>query len=376
MQEVRIGIIGCGHLLQKGLLDHLLCEDYRRIARVVALCDAAPGRARAVAEEYGIPNAFEDVDGMLRDVDLDAVFVLTPVQYHYELAMRGIHAGKHVYVQKTMATTFVEAREMVEASERKRLVLSAAPGQMLSPAYRDMKRILNDGGVGCLAWCYAGTTTGNETETLHSDGLDTTWQYRHGGGALWNTSVYSLHTLTGILGPARSVTAEMRVQVPQRLRGGVPFDVTETDNALLTLTFDGGVIAVVWGCRSWTGSLLDWGAVGFYGSGGSLEATAIHMESGWPSEVLWRGSHGQRWLKYPKGGFATDGDWQTPLAPTPHVDIPEQHVYLDALDFANAVREGRPSGASPRQAAHVVEIIEKAYRAAETGVRQNLESDF
>lgn len=376
MKKLRIGILGCGHLLQKGLLRHLLCEDYRELAEVVALCDAAPGRVRTVAERWGIPHAFEDFEAMLQTIPFDALFVLTPVQYHYEHTMRGLRAGKHTYVQKTMATRFADAQEMVETAERFGLILSAAPGQMMAPAYREMKRILKEGGIGRIAWGYAGTTAGNEMETLRPDGFDVSWQYRYGGGALWNTTVYSLHTLTGILGPARTVTAEMRVHVPRRFRDGVLFEVTETDNALLTLGFEDEVLAFVWGCRSWTGKLLDWGAIGFYGSSGSLEATAIHRESGWPSEVEWQSSEGSRRFSYPKGGFERGQEGSTPLAPPPHAEIPEQHVYLDALDFARAIREGRPPEASPRQAAHVVEIVEKAYRAAEQGSRQRLDSDF
>jgi predicted dehydrogenase len=375
-ERLRVGILGCGHLTQKGLLRHLVQDDFRQHAEVVALCDAVPERARAVAEPYGVAQAFGDLQAMLAGADLDAVLVITPVQQHYEHTMACLQAGKHVYVQKTMALTAAQAQEMVAAAAERGLTLAAAPGQMLCPAYQRMKRILQDDGIGSLMWGYAGATTGNAGETLGPDGMDSTWQYQYGGGALWNTSVYSLHALTGIVGPVRQVSATMSTPFPQRTRGGVPFPVTEVDNAALTLQFDGGALAICWGCRSATGKVLEWGAIGFYGTAGSIEATSIHMESGWPDVVEWRASGEARVFRYPAGGFAPGDGWESPLAPPPHAEILEQHVYLDLLDFVTAIREARRPLASAPHAAHVVEVIECAYRAAQTGQAQEIRSTF
>jgi predicted dehydrogenase len=312
---------------------------------------------------------------MLSTADVDVVFVLTPIQLHHEHTMACLHAGKHVYVQKTMALTHEQAREMVETAETNALTLAAAPGQMLSPAYQQMRRIVEDGGVGRVMWCCGGAAGGDATEVIGSDGVDGAWRFHHGGGPLWNTTVYSLHALTGILGPIRRVGSMMQTPFPQRMRGGVPFDVTETDNALLTLEFASGVLGCAWGCRSATGQVLDWGAIGLYGTGGSLEATGIHHESGWPDEVAWRGRE-RRVFRYPKGGFLAGEGWETPLAPPPHPDLLEQHVYLDALDFVQAVRANRPPLASAHHAAHVVEVIEKSYLAARSGRHQDIHSKF
>lgn len=379
---LRLGILGCGHLTQKGLLRHLLQEDVRSLATVVALADAVPDRARAVAEAHGLltgdhpARPFESLDAMLGETDVDAVLVITPIQQHHAHAMTALKSGRHVYVQKTMAATATEAREMVATAIDRGLTLAAAPGQMLSPAYREMRRVLAEGGIGTLMWCYAGTTCGNEREVMSRDGRDQTWRFLRGGGPLWNTTVYSLHALTGIVGPAREVRAMTSVVFPERLRQGVPFAVTEADNAALLLQFDGGAIGFSWGCRSAAGRVLDWGAIGFYGTEGSLEATRIHMESGWPEEVQLRGRGEAKTLTYPTGGFTAGPGWETPLAPPPHAEIEEQHVYLDVLDFLRAVHEGRPPAASAAHAAHVVEIIEKVYTAAETGAAQPVTSAF
>ena len=383
---LRIGVLGCGHLAQKGVLSHLVCDDFRQHAEVVAACDVVAQRAQTVAKRFNIRQHYADVDAMLAQAELDAVLVLTPVQHHYANTMTCLRAGKHVYVQKTMALTSEQAQEMVSTAKTRGLTLAAAPGQMLCPAYQQMKRSIESDGIGRVMWCYAGTTTGNAQETVGSDGIDNTWQYHYGGGALWNTTVYSLHALTGILGPVRRVGAMMNTVFPERKRNGVSFAVTEVDNALLTLEFVSGPLGFCWGCRSATGKILDWGAIGFYGTDGSLECTKVHMESGWPEVVDWHGRGKRAAFHYPKGGFAEgSGQEMSPnnagfrlaqLAPPPHAEILEQHVYLDILDFVIAIAERRPPIADARHAAHVVEAIQKAYVVVQTGESQAIESTF
>ncbi len=374
LPPLRLGILGCGRLLQKGLLRHLLQEDFRARAAVVALCDATPGRAESVAREHAIAAAFVDLAAMLAQADVGAMLVLTPVQLHHEHAMTCLAAGRHVYVQKAMALRHADADAMVTDADARGLILAAAPGQMLCPAYQEMRRIVTGGGLGQLMWCCAGANTGGEPETMGADGFDSTWHYRRGGGALWNTTVYSLHALTGILGPALEVSAMTSTPVAERTRHGTPFAVTEVDNAALTLRFDDGILGLCWGCRSASGRVLDWGAIGFYGTEGSVEASRIHGESGWPEEVVWHGRVGARNYRYPMGGFGTGDGWPVALASSAHAAIPEQHVYLDILDWVTAIQDQRAPVASARHAAHVVEIIEKTYLAAETGRAQRLAS--
>lgn len=371
-QQINIGVVGCGHLAQKGLIEHLSQADFLEKAEIVALCDSVVERAKVLAEKYGISHYCASLSEMLKNFDIDAVLVLTPIQQHYEHTMQSLRVNKHVYVQKTMALNFQQAKEMVKEAKRRELTLAAAPGQMLSPALEQMKKIIEDGGIGSLMWCYAGTTCGNAIETVNADGIDGSWQYLYGGGPLWNTTVYSLHALTGIVGTVSKVNAMMKTILAERLRKGVPFQVTEKDNALLTLEFETGVLGHSWGCRSATGSVLEWGSIGFYGTEGSLETTSIHHPSGWPSRIQWTHHGKMRIFHYPFGGFIKGEGWETPLAPQPHGQILEPHVYMDVLDFVNSIRENRAPIPSAEQAAHVVEVIEKAYLADKTQQMQEV----
>src|SRR4051812_10113104 len=116
--------------------------------------------------------------------------------------MAALRAGKHVYVQKTMATAYEQARAMVETAREAGLTLVAAPGQMLRPATQAMKDRVTSGALGEVYWAWGGTGGWTRDEsTRRGEGapgtVDPTWYSRPGGGPLRDVTVYVLHSLTG-----------------------------------------------------------------------------------------------------------------------------------------------------------------------------------
>ena len=109
-------MIGCGSLSLIGILPQLAEQDAKERIDLVAVCDVNETRARETAERFGIPDAYSDTQELIAREDIDFVLVITPIEFHYPLAMAALRSGKHVYVQKTMATTYAEAREMVETA--------------------------------------------------------------------------------------------------------------------------------------------------------------------------------------------------------------------------------------------------------------------
>src|SRR3954465_6529097 len=114
--RVRAGLIGCGSLSLIGILPQLAEPDARERLELVAVADVNEERARETAERFGVPHAYADPLQLIARDDVDLVLIITPIEFHYPLAMAALNAGKHVYVQKTMATTYAEAREMVDTT--------------------------------------------------------------------------------------------------------------------------------------------------------------------------------------------------------------------------------------------------------------------
>lgn len=383
VDRVRVGLIGCGSLSLIGILPQLAEDDAKERLDLVAVADVNAERAEETAARYSVPHAYSDPLELIARDDIDLALIITPIEFHYPLALAALHSGKHVYVQKTMATTYAEAKELVEVANARGLTLVAAPGQMLSPSLQAVKGLVDSGAVGDLYWAW-GNTGGwyHDEPTRRGEGalgtVDPTWYYRAAGGPLRDVTVYMLHSLTGILGPAQRVTAMSGLRVPQRHWQGKEIPVEVDDNSILLLDFGHATFAMAGGQASATGPLLQWGAMGFYGATGSIETLEIEPLSGHPTRLAYQGRDGapeEFSLRREDDGAYVTTTWLPHVTET-HARIPEPHVYADILHAIDCIEQGTPPLVSGEHGAHVVEIIEKGYLAARTGQTQDLESRF
>ena len=133
--SLRIGVAGLGHWGPN------LARNFAEIAELSWLCDSDPGR-NDVASRYPQARFTADFDEMLRDDELDAVVVATPVPTHFDLARRALAAGKHVLVEKPPAMKGHEMDELVALAEERDLVLM--PGHLLlyHPGIRRVKEMI------------------------------------------------------------------------------------------------------------------------------------------------------------------------------------------------------------------------------------------
>jgi predicted dehydrogenase len=382
-RTLRAGLIGCGSLSLIGILPQLALPDAKERLELVAVADVNAQRARETAARFGVPNAHADPADLLARDDIDLVLVITPIEYHYPLALAALRAGKHVYVQKTMATTYAEARELVETANVRGLTLVAAPGQMLAPAMQSMKRLVDEGALGNVYWAWGSTGGWHHNEpTRQGEGalgtVDPSWYYRPAGGPLRDVTVYVLHSLTGVLGPAQRVTAMSGIRTPEQEWRGKTIPVEVDDNSLLLLDFGGATFGLAGGHASRTGELVQWGAMGIYGSSGAIETLEIEPLSGHPTRLSITSREGapeEAGLRRNDDGSYAPSTW-LPDVDAAHARIPEPHVYSDIMHAVDCIEQGCKPLVSGEHGAHVVEIIEKGYLAARTGQTQELESRF
>src|SRR4051812_8779268 len=252
---LRLGVVGAGSIAVRGLLPHLSQADVQDRVRLAAVCDPVPGRAEAAAERFGVERAFEDYGALLAHGEVDAITIASPIGLHYEQGRQALLAGKHVHFNKTMTTTVAEADDLIETARARGLHLVASPGEMLRPYNQEIRRLIGGGAPGTLCWaaCGAAFHEYHETEAVRQgddvlSNIDPSWYYRKpGGGPLYDMTVYALHGLTGILGPARRVTAMSGVRIPEREFRGQPVPCDADDNTLMLLDFGANLYALVYG---------------------------------------------------------------------------------------------------------------------------------
>lgn len=357
-EPLGIGVVGAGAIGIRGALMHLSLPDVRDRVRLAAVCDPVPGRAKAAAERFAVPAAYESLEELLADPRVEAVTLCSPIGLHYEQGMAAIEAGKHVHFNKTMATAVAECDALIAAAAQRGVRLIASPGMMLMPYNRRIRRRILRGDIGQVTWAITGASSGNyhlnEEFRKWDDVLtqvDPTWYFRRpGGGPMYDVTVYCLHNLTGILGPARRVTALSGLALPTREFRGQAIQCDMDDTTFLLLDFGSALFAVVYGATF--GSPNKGFHPNIYGTAGVVIGTELNGE---PVQL--------------------EGDHQ-PHVLGEHARMRESHVFEDIMQLVDWVREGVPSVANAEHARHVVDIIESGYRSAATGRAQELRTTF
>ena len=370
--QLRLGVVGAGSIAVRGILPHLSQDDVQDRVRLAAVCDPVPGRADAAAARFGIEQAFVEFEDLLRRGDVDAVSIASPIGLHYQQGLAALRAGKHVHFNKTMSTTVAEATEMIELARAKGLKIVASPGEVLRPHNQQIKKLIDEGALGTVCWAAAGAAFGtyHEKERVRQgddplSNIDPSWYYRKpGGGPLYDMTVYALHGLTGVLGPARRVTAMSGVRIAEREFRGQMVACDADDNTLISLDFGNNLFGLAYGAAA--GRLTEGFMGSYFGTAGSIVGLTLN---GQPFDYPGRDLAQQA----PTG---KGNQWILPHVVGPHRDIEEQHVYEDIMQLVDWVREGKPTIVTAEHARHVVDIIESAYRSAETGQAQTLTTTF
>lgn len=132
-KEVRIGIIGAGHLGRY----HIEC--IRRIEgfSLVGFVDADPDRAQQISAKYNV-NAFPDIDTLLHSVD--AVSIVTPTSTHFEIGMNAIAAGKHIFIEKPLTDTPETSNQLAVKLADSRLIGRVGHVERYNPAFIAAKK--------------------------------------------------------------------------------------------------------------------------------------------------------------------------------------------------------------------------------------------
>ena len=342
MLPIRLGIVGCGNVLgaYRATIDKL------RLARqvVVMLACGRPSQADAALAELGAAKFTTEAAEVISSPEVDVVLVLTSMKQHAALARAALEQGKHVLVEKPLATNLEDATALVELAKRSAGYLVCAPFTILSPTFQTIARRLCDGDIGrpCSARARYGWTGPWWSE----------WFYKPGGGCLFDLGVYCLTSLTGLLGPAKRVMAMTGVAIPEREIHGRKIRVEAEDNAQLLLDFGDSTFAAV--TTGFTLQQYRTPALEVYGTTGTIQM----LGDDWDPDgyELWQNSVGA---------------WQVFKETTP------EWLWTDGLNHLVAcIRQGRCPLVTPEHALHVLEIMLKAQQSGREGRALILESSF
>lgn len=341
-KKIKIGVIGCGNI------SGIYLDNFRKLfgfIEVTACADLDPARAKARADEFGVPTACT-VKKLLSSPDVDIVVNLTIPNAHAEINLDAIEAGKHVYCEKPLAINRKDCLKVLKAADKKGLLVGCAPDTFLGAGFQTCRKLIDDGAIGePLAASAFMVCRGHES--WHPD---PGFYYQPGGGPMFDMGPYYLTALISLMGPIRRVTGSTKITFPERIITSQPnygkaIKVNTPTHIAGIMDFANGAIGTI------TTSFDVWGAqlpnIECYGSAGTLSTPD---PNGFGGTI--------RLLR------AREKEW---------VDVPLIDRYADnsrglgVADMAKAIVSGDKHRANGKMAYHVLDIMQSFQDASESG---------
>ncbi|MBC7234587.1 MAG: Gfo/Idh/MocA family oxidoreductase [Chloroflexi bacterium] len=352
MDTIKIGLIGCGNISAA----YLRTAQTFRILEAWACADLDPARAKARAEEFGVPRACS-VEELLADPEIQIVVNLTTPQAHAEVSLAAIAAGKHVYSEKPLAVTLADGRRILEAAADKGARVGCAPGTFLGGGLQTCRKLIDEGAIGRPVACTAFMMSHGH-EGWHPDPA---YYYRPGAGPMFDMGPYYLTALTTLLGPVTQVAGMAGIQIPERTitsqpKYGQKILVETPDHVTGTMAFANGAIGtIITTFATWHSQLP---FIEIYGTEATLSVPNPNSLAG-PVRIC----------------LAGEREWR---------DVPLTHGHTDSrnmwgigvADMAHAIAADRPHRAGGAQAYHVLELMHGFLESWQRGCYQRIESTF
>jgi len=328
---MQIGIVGAGYW-GKNLL-----RTFGKLptARVAEICDLDPKLLEAAKKDHPDARTGSDLAAMLARPDLDAILVATPPSRHHAMALAALRTGKHVWVEKPLALTAPEGRELVDAADAAGKTLFVDETFLYDPLVREMKRVIDAGELGDVFHL-----------SFERLGMG---RIRRDSNVWWNSAPHDLSILFYLV--PRPVTT-VQLYLHTYLQSGV------ADMAVCDLELEGGVTAHVY--LSWlhpekTATVTVVGSERMLGYEGRFEKRAITLFDYTIDRTL----------------PASASAGSAPIVPITKfegrkLDVPlgTEPLTSAAEHFVESIRAGREPLTSGRRSLRVVEALETADRTA------------
>ncbi len=362
MKMTRIGVIGCGNI------SDIYFQNISRFnnIEVTAIADMLPERAEEKAKTYG--GRAMSVDELLNCPEVDVVLNLTIPAAHYEIDMKALGAGKHVYSEKPLATRLEDGKEIIELAKSKGLFVGCAPDTFMGARPQTMKKMIDEGWIGRpIAATAFMVCPGHECWHPNPE-----FYYKFGAGPLFDMGPYYFASLVAMLGPAKRICGfatkgyEKRMITSEPLAGQM-IDVDVPTHVAGTIEFEKGAVAtVIMSFDVWDHNLP---CLEIYGTEGTISMTDPDPLAGpdiFHGTTMFRRKNESDWTGYPYS--LPRKEERTPWARIPSCyDYDENSRALGLADMARAIKNGGKYRANGDFAYHVLEIMHGFYQAAETG---------
>ncbi|NMO97339.1 Gfo/Idh/MocA family protein [Paenibacillus lemnae] len=351
MKKLKAGIIGCGNIsgiYMKNIPTFSSLE-------VAACADLDLEKARSQAEQHQIPVACTPEE-LLAMPDIDMIINLTIPGVHADVCLQALEAGKHVYVEKPLALTLEQGKQVLDLAKQKNLYVGSAPDTFLGAGLQTALKVVRDGLIGRPVSANAFMMSRGH-ENWHPD---PEFYYAEGGGPMFDMGPYYLTALIQLLGPIRSVAGMTSKAFPERTitsekKRGQIIPVAVPTHVAGTMVFENGAIGtLITSFDIFGGSELP--QIEIHGTEGSLK---VPNPNGFGGTVEYRRLGDEAWTEVP----LTEGNATNSRG-------------LGPADMAEAIQNGTRHQASGELAYHVLEAMWAFHLSSDAGSYYEMKSQY
>jgi predicted dehydrogenase len=311
-------------------------------AALTAVMEIEAGLAENLRKKYNASKAYTSAEELLADPAVEAVYIASPVAAHYKQALAAARAGKHILIEKPVALSLAEGKELVKLCAEKKLQFSAGFMMRFHPCHKKLKEIITDSGFGKIVSLRAQLTCWYPE-------IPGAWRQDpdlSGGGALMDMGIHCIDLLQYITG-SRAVRVSALV-------GTKTFSYYVDDSASLIMEFENGAHASVDAFFNIPDEASE-NRLEIYGTGGcALAAGTIGQTSG-----------GTCSLVYANPGGYNKNQNRNEIQGRQDLSWEEANPYtLEIESFGDSVLNGKRPEVPAKEALQVQQAIDCAYAAA------------
>ena len=346
-----VGVIGCGNISATYFRNVPMFKNIK----VVACADINPMSSYDSSKEFGVTAL--SVEEILNDKDIDILVNLTIPSAHFSVSQSILEAGKHVYTEKPLAISLEEAHRLKTISEKKGLMIAAAPDTFLGGAHQHARYLVDSGDLGNII----GGSCNFMNHGMEHWHPNPEFFYQNGGGPIFDLAPYFLSNLVQILGPISEVTAlhsmpeKERIILSEENYGKVIQVNTPTTIHSILKFKNGSLVTLGASWDVWKHGLPD---MELYGSRGSLKIPDPNFFGGQVQKCD------------PEGNFENIVKWDHPFGVENEENESDSFANYRSVglsDLAFSIEKGDTPRCSIDLAIHCIEVMIAILKSGEKG---------
>ena len=340
MAKLRWGVIGAGGIAERRTIPGMMNANNAELVAVMEINMELAEKCRA---KWDCKKAYDNVEDLLADPEVDAVYIASPVWLHAQQAMAAADAGKHILIEKPLAMTSEEGEKVVAYCKEKGVKIAAGLMMRFGAYVQAMKKAIAEGKIGKVV-------SGYSQFTCWYPDMPGAWRQSKkmgGGGAMMDMGVHCIDLMQYISGS--------KVKEVAAFQDTLSFNYEVEDSSMVMMRMENGAQCVVQSNFNIPDEAAKW-RVEFFGDQGRLVGeNVIGQIDGGTLDALFCGE---------VGGY--DAQQNTKDVKGEAIEVTFGDMYNREIEsFGNSILNHLPLEVPAEEAVQVQKVMEAAYRANE-----------